>query len=85
MTRAAHAMLHGNPGAAFRFNPLGMVLFPMALIGLSVEVIAWVRGKPFAFTPRIGGRWAWVVVFLIMGFWILRNIPVWPCTLLAPP
>jgi Protein of unknown function (DUF2752) len=85
MTRAAHATLGGDLAAAFRFNPLGMVLLPLAIVGIGFELAAWVRGKPLGFTPRIGGRWAWVVVFLIIGFWILRNIPAWPCTLLAPP
>ena len=85
MTRASHALLHGHLAAAFRFNPLGMILLPMALVGVGFDLLAWVRGKPLALAPRIGGRWAWLVVFLIFGFWILRNIPVWPCTLLAPP
>ena len=85
MTRASHALLHGEVATALRFNPLGMILLPMALVGVGFELVAWVRGKPLVFTPRIGGRWAWVVLFLIIGFWILRNIPVWPCTLLAPP
>lgn len=84
MTRASHAMLHGDLAAAFRFNPLGMILLPMALIGIGIELAAWVRGRRLAVTPRFGGRVGWCVLFLVIGFWILRNIPVWPFTLLAP-
>jgi len=85
MTRATHATLHGNLAAAFRFNPLGMILFPIALVGVTLDLVAWVRGKPLPVTLRLGGVWPWVIVAAILTFWVLRNIPVWPCTLLAPP
>jgi hypothetical protein len=85
MTRAAHATLHGHLGEAFRFNPVGMVLFPAALMGLGLELIGWVRGEPLAWRLRAGGRWGWGIAALLLVFWILRNIPFWPFTLLAPP
>lgn len=84
MTRAAYASLHGDFGAAFRFNPLGMILLPGALVAIALELLVWVRGKPLPVTLRVGGRWAWAMVVLILLFWVLRNIPLWPCTLLAP-
>jgi len=34
---------------------------------------------------RIGGRWAWGVLWLVAAFWLLRNIPAWPFSLLATP
>ena len=85
MTRAAHAALHGDLVAAFRFNPLGVVLLPLALLGIALETAAWVRGKPLPWTFRVGGRWAWGIVAAVFVFWITRNIPLWPFTLLAPP
>ena len=85
MTRATYAALHGHFATAFRFNPVGMVLFPIAMLGVMLEWIAWVRGKPLPFTFRAGGLWAWGLVVVILSFWVLRNIPVWPCNLLAPP
>jgi hypothetical protein len=85
MTRAAHAALHGDPGAAFRFNPLGMVLLPAALVGIGLELLGWVRGKPLPLRFRVGGRWAWAVFGVLVVFWVLRNIPAWPFVLLAPP
>ncbi len=85
MTRAAHATLHGRFAEAFRFNPVGMVLFPAALLGIGLEWIAWARGKSLPERFRIGGRWAWGIVGVLLVFWVLRNIPVWPFTLLAPP
>jgi len=85
MTRAAHATLHGRIGEAFRFNPVGMVLLPLACVGIGIEILGWVRGKPLPFRLNVGATGAWVIVWIVVAFWILRNIPCWPFTLLAPP
>jgi hypothetical protein len=85
MTRAAHACLHGRWGEAFRFNPLGMVLLPAAALGIGLELAGWVRGRPLPWRFRIGGRWAWVLLLVILAFWGARNLPFWPFVLLAPP
>ena len=42
MTRAAAAILHGDLAAAFRYNPVGFVLLPLALVGLVPEWLGWV-------------------------------------------
>ncbi len=85
MTRAAHASLHGRFGEAFRFNPVGMVLVSAALLGLGLELIGWMRGTALPVRFQIGRRGAWWLFGIVMVFWILRNIPIWPFTLLAPP
>ena len=85
MTRAAHAALHGRWSEAFRYNPLGMILLPAAMVGIGLELIGWLCGKPLPLRFRIGGRWAWGVAGVLIAFWVLRNIPAWPFTLLAPP
>lgn len=85
MTRAAAALAHGDLAAAFRFNPVGMVLLPLALIGLGLEALAWIRAKPPRHRLQAGPRTAWLLVWLVIAFWILRNLPWFPFTLLAPP
>ncbi len=85
MTRATYATFHGRFAEAFRYNPVGMVLFPVALLGISIELAGWVRGKPLPFRLDFGKRGAVVIATIIVSFWILRNIPAWPFTLLAPP
>ncbi len=85
MTRAAHATLHGRLGEAFRFNPVGMILLPLAAVGIGLEILGWVRGKPLAFRLNIGAVGAWAVVWIVIGFWVFRNLPWWPFTLLSPP
>lgn len=85
MTRGAHAALHGRITEAFRFNPVGMILLPLACVGLGIEILGWIRGKPLGFRLNVGVRGAWAIAWIVISFWILRNIPYWPLTLLAPP
>lgn len=84
MTRATFATLHGRIGDAFRLNPVGMVLFPLALVGIALELAGWVRGRPLSFKLHFGRWGATVIAVIVIAFWILRNVPVWPFTLLAP-
>jgi len=74
MTRATYAALHGNLGAAFHFNPVGMVPLPLALLALSLEVAGWVRGKPLPFRLRTGRWGSAILLAIITGWWILRNV-----------
>lgn len=85
MTRAAHAVLDGRILDAFRFNPLGMILLPLALLVLSIEAVYWVLGKPRTWKFPVGKRGAVAIAVALISFGILRNLPWWPLTLLAPP
>ena len=85
MTRAASAALHGDFATAFRLNPVGMVLLPVAMLALGIEAIGWVRGRPLPFRLKVGARGAWVLFAVLVGFWVLRNLPFPPFTYLAPP
>jgi Protein of unknown function (DUF2752) len=85
MTRAAYATLHGHFAAAFRYNPVGMVLLPLALLGVAIELLGWIRARPLGHRLSVGVRGAKWIAWLMVSFWILRNIPLWPLTLLAPP
>lgn len=74
MTRATHAFLNGRVVDAFRLNPVGMVVFPLAMVALGLEVLGWVRGKPLPW--RISsGRWGAAILAVVMiGWWVLRNL-----------
>ncbi|HVM62301.1 MAG TPA: DUF2752 domain-containing protein [Verrucomicrobiae bacterium] len=72
-TRALHQLLHGNVAAAFHFNALSMVILPVA--GYLI-----VRGDVSTLKPK----WIWALLAVIVAFGVLRNIPVYPFTLLAP-
>jgi hypothetical protein len=74
MTRGTYALLHGRVGEAFAFNPVGMILLPLAMVALSIEVMGWVRGKPMPFRLN-PGRWgATIVAVVVIVFWIVRNL-----------
>lgn len=76
MTRAGHALLHGNLLAALRFNALLVLALPVG----GVVLWRWLYRRPLRWPPAL----AWVAFGLLVGFGIARNIPVYPFTLLAP-
>lgn len=84
MTRAARASLHGDLPLAFRMNPVGMILFPIAMAALTFQLIGWVRDRPPLFSFNFGARFAWATAGVMIVFAVLRNIPHWPFTLLSP-
>lgn len=78
MTRGVHAALQGRFGEAFRFNPLGMLVLPVSAVWLAAITPAWLRGNPPPDRLRIGWRAACGLLVLLVGYWILRNLPLWP-------
>ncbi len=74
MTRATYAVLHGRFADAFRLNPVGIILFPLAMIGLGLEILGWVRGK--AVYPRLSvGKWGSIAIAAILIiWWVVRNM-----------
>jgi hypothetical protein len=75
VTRAAHAALRGDLGAAFRFN----ALFPVFLGAIAVTWLAWLR-RALGRAPIVGFRnmpmWAPIaagVVLVVFG--VVRNLP----------
>jgi hypothetical protein len=82
-SRAVHQLLHGNLYAALRLNPLLVVAIPLLAYPLTSAIVHRVQGRPL---PRalVSGRWFWVLLAVVVLFGILRNIPQYPFTLLAP-
>jgi hypothetical protein len=81
--RGLHQLLHGHVLAAFRLNALSMSLLPFLGYPFLSNVMLVARGRGF---PRVMVPWAagWSLVAAVIAFEVLRNIPVWPLTLLAP-
>lgn len=74
-TRALHNLLHGRVTTALRFNAL-------VVLGL-----AWLA--MFGFTQRGRGllykSWfGWSLAIAVVAFGVVRNLPSYPFTLLAP-
>ena len=81
--RAVHQLLHGNLLAGFRLNLLMMLSLPIMGYALIANIIYFVRGYPLPriFVPAI---WIWILLIVILLFWVLRNVPLYPFLLLAP-
>ncbi|MCX5711381.1 MAG: DUF2752 domain-containing protein [Candidatus Omnitrophica bacterium] len=81
--RALNQLLHGNILLAIRFNPL-TVMFLLGFSGYSLfYTAARLKKRNFA-SEFIRPVWVWALLVVILLFWILRNIPFYPFTLLAP-
>ena len=84
--RAAHALLHGNVGESFAYNPLLIIAAPSFLV--VALAIKWLRIFPFyAAKPEIYNRIRYfkpIVVITVIGYTILRNLPFPPFCHLAP-
>ena len=73
--RAAHQLLHGNIGAAFQLNPLLICLLPIGgWLALRAAIKRFLgRTLPQPFTDV---RWVYVLAAAVIGFGILRNLPL---------
>jgi len=71
--RAAHQLLHGHLWTAFQYNPLLVGAAPVVL-GLMVR--RWLRGPRETVAPRMAACWAWTLLFVVVAFWIVRNLPI---------
>ena len=80
--RALVALSRFDAGAAIRSNALVTLSLPFVLGALAWET-AEVWGAPV--TPIRQARWLPVAVLVVvLAFWLLRNVGLWPLTLLAP-
>jgi hypothetical protein len=76
-TRACYQLLHLQPIAAFKLNPLMVLTMPFIVYGLLGFTRSAVTGQPHRrlFIPPIY-LWAWLV--LLIFFWVFRNTPWYP-------
>lgn len=83
MTRGLHALLHGDILQALDYNALLPVIFVFfGYFFLSMILVA-VRGRGLGV-----GKWSvvmiWTTFILLIAFGILRNLPIYPFTILFP-
>ena len=88
MTRAMYHVLHGNFAQGFSMN----VLWPGILLFLGASAGLWffwlvTNKNPLHRANLVLRKYpaiSWFILIVLFGFWIFRNIPVYPFTLLAP-
>ena len=83
-TRATYELLHGDLWLAFRYNPLLIVGIPFIIFLLLLLIGISINDKPILSESLLSPTLVRVVLVVIISFWILRNIPLFPFTLLAP-
>jgi hypothetical protein len=81
--RALHQLLRGHLATAFGLNPLTVISLPVLGYWVVSEAKLAVMGYP---VPKIALRPGTVGVLLILiaAYWVLRNLPFYPFTMLAP-
>ena len=72
-TRAYYSLLHGDFGMMMRYNPM---LVPFAFV-----LVALICFPSLSRDNRVVKS----ILIVIIAWWILRNLPWYPFTLLAPP
>ena len=84
-TRAAHYTLNGDLGAAFRHNPLGMVLGVPVVSGCVVWLLVTFRlGRP-ARVPILPAWMGTVIAVVVVVYFAVRNVPGEAFEWLRPP
>ena len=81
--RALHQLLRGDLLAALGLNPLIILSLPFAGYGLLSIASAHLTRRQLP-NIRIPHYFVCILVGVVILFWILRNIPVYPFSVLAP-
>jgi hypothetical protein len=81
--RAIHELLHGHLASAFGLNPLMVLLIPLLSYMFLPYVAFAITGKMVA-AVSVPALWARVTLWIILAYWVLRNVPYYPLDLLAP-
>ena len=81
--RAGHALLHGHVLAALDYNVLFVVALPFLAYALAAQAIEAVTGKRIP-VYRLSGLEAKAILWTLLAFTLLRNLPVYPLSVLAP-
>lgn len=87
LTRAVHSACNGRFEQAFAYNVLGVVILPYLGVATVRSLWSWMWGTPArpSRLPRGVNKWTPIVLAVVLVlFWVLRNIPYYPFTLLAP-
>ena len=81
--RAMHQLLQGSPLNALSYNPLTILSLPFlgyAFVAGGLRAFRAPAPAPIFIHPTL----IWTLFFGITAFWILRNIPIEPLSILAP-
>ncbi len=82
--RACYSLLHLRFADAFSYNPLMAVLLPLIGLYIVARALDWMLTGGNHVDSKISVKLlVWILVIVLL-YGVLRNIPVYPFTLLAP-
>ncbi len=81
--RAVHHLLHGEVAAAFRLNPLLLVLLPFLAGAGILQLVRFTTGRQILAGLR-RPVWIWLFIGTVVAFGIVRNLPFGPLVHLGP-
>lgn len=81
LTRALHALVHGDIARAFAMNPLVMLMLPLMPL-IVAHGYGWQPRRLAPLMNIVMEPKLWLVVLPV--YWVARNLPWYPFTLLAP-
>lgn len=82
-TRLLHDLMHGRFLRALKHNPLLFIVLPVLIYVITSRTARWLTGTGLP-EVRLTKRVIMGIFWVVMTYWIIRNIPVYPFTLLAP-
>ena len=83
LTRGFHALFHGDVLTALDYNAL-LPIFVLLFVYLFVSMfLIAARGRGLSF-GKIHPTMIWVICFLAGAFFVARNLPFYPFTILYP-
>jgi len=83
-SRALASLLRFDFYQAFRWNPLLVLIFPFALFYLVWGSVSFVGCGRNTLDDRIPVKLLWGLLVVVLLYFVLRNLPLWPFTLLQP-
>jgi hypothetical protein len=78
-----HHLVIGDIGRAFRLNPLAFLFVPLMAWWCFAGLTAMVGGPRWT-TPSFTARQTWILAGVVVAFWVLRNVPIFPFRLMGP-
>lgn len=81
--RAIHQLTRGHLAAALGLNLLMVLSLPFVAYSFASHALFAVAERPLR-TYFIRPGFIWSLLGLILAYWMLRNVPVYPFSLLAP-
>jgi len=81
--RAGHALLHGHLLTALDYNALLVVAAPFLAWALAAQAVQALTGRSIPI-HRLSGAQSKAIMWLFIAFMVLRNLPLYPLSVLAP-